>query len=91
MLSIQGSEGNDFHLAVECQFTKQVWRGIGESIGASHVWLRNSVVECFRNCNNNKDMEDYRALPTIINWSVWMTRNDVLFEGTNVLDFFCNT
>ena len=73
---------SNFHLGVECPYTKWVWKEIESKIHLNNLWNGELVETCLRNWCLNKDINGVRSLPLIVLWFIWKAKNQSCFDDT---------
>ena len=73
------SESN-FHLGVECSFSRSVWLELEFKLNIKNLWSCNSVNSCLKNWCLNVEVKHIRSLPVIVLWFLWKVRNQSFFE-----------
>ena len=73
------SESN-FHLGVECSFSRSVWLELEFKLNIKNLWSGNSVNSCLKNWCLNVEVKHIRSLHVIVLWFLWKTRNWSCFE-----------
>ena len=85
------------HLFLHCQYTQQIWQGVGLALKASFIWPGPNFMETFRLWFVERAYLPYKALPCIISWGVWLAINKTIFQDlriplevivANILDVF---
>jgi hypothetical protein len=67
------------HLLIHCRFTVSVWNSCLHLLSLTFNWKGDSVSKCFAAWHSNKLAPD--SLAALTCWSIWLERNQVLFEG----------
>ena len=71
---------SNFHLGVECPFTKSVWLYIEDKLNFMNLWIGDSVIACMKSWCLNMEVKHIRSLPIIVMWFLWKARNQSYFE-----------
>ena len=70
----------NYHIGVECPFTKSVWREIESKLNIKNLWYDDSILSCMKNCCLNDKVKQIRSLPVIVTWFIWKARNQSYFD-----------
>jgi hypothetical protein len=73
-------EESNLHLFLHCSFTSSVWREISSSLGPSFTWNGLTMSDALQNWLVDHQNHDFKALPLIICWGIWIARNHSIFE-----------
>ena len=73
------SESN-FHLGVECVFSKSVWFELESKLKIKNLWSGNLIISCLKHWCLNREVKHIRSLPVIVLWFLWEARNHSFFE-----------
>ena len=66
---------SNFHLGVDCPFTKSVWLDIEDKLNIRNLWTRELVVSCMKNWCLNMEVKHIRSLHIIVLWFIWKAQN----------------
>ena len=61
---------SNFHIGVECPFTRRVWSEIDSKLMIDNLWHGNSVINCMKNWCLNAEVRHIRSLPIIVSWFI---------------------
>ena len=70
----------NYHLGVDCPFTKSVWREIESKIKNNNLWFGDSILSCMKNWCFNDKVKQIRSLPIIVTWFIWKAKNQSCFD-----------
>ena len=76
---------SNFHLGVDCPFTKSVWLDIEDKLNFRNIWYVDSVIDCLKNWCLNMEVKHIRSLPIIVLWFIWKARNQSCFEDQSLM------
>ena len=76
---------SNFHLGVDCPFTKSVWLDIEYKLNFKNLWYGESVIACMKNWCLNMEVKHIRSLPIIVFWFSWKARNQICFEDHTLM------
>jgi hypothetical protein len=68
------------HLYMECKFAKQVGEDAISLIGGKERWAGDSVESAINSWKDDKEVAEHIALPTVVIWHIWFSRNSVIFR-----------
>ena len=74
------------HLFLRCNFAKACWA----SIGAAVITTR-PVLNIFNQIKEKLQVPFFMEIIIIMSWSIWLSRNDLIFRGTNASLASCLT
>lgn len=57
-------------------------------IGVKDSWL-GGVADCFKHWEQKPELKQFRALPLISSWGIWLVRNTGIFEDRFIPPFQC--
>ena len=77
----------NFHIGVECPFTRRVWSKIESKLKINNIWHGNLVTNCMKNWCHNVEVRHIRSLPVIVSWFIWKARNQCFFDDFNPLPY----
>jgi hypothetical protein len=67
-------------MLVGCHFALEVWHAaITLTVGVG-CWRGDSLEENLKQPWQNKRLEDFEALPLLVCWAFWTSRNEMLFK-----------
>ena len=69
------------HLFLGCPFSQQVWSEVISLLNLRSAWSGNSVEEALSSWWRDEGAQNHKAAPLIINWGIWIARNEVIFNG----------
>ena len=78
-LSELDAESN-YHLGVDCSFTKAVWMEIESKVNFNNLWIGDFVLPCLKNWFLNDKVKHIRSLPVIVSWFIWKAHNQSCFD-----------
>jgi hypothetical protein len=58
-----------------------VWLDLSQSYNQQFKWDKVSVLECLEAWLNDRANAYYKALPCYVLWGLWLTKNNMIFEG----------
>jgi hypothetical protein len=67
------------HLFTQCIFTRLVWDKIVQVNNINTAWNGISLTACFEHWFSSE--HNFKLLPPIVNWFIWLTRNLKIFEN----------
>ena len=70
----------NFHLGVDCSFTKSVWLIIENKLKIKNLWSGESVTECLKSWGLNSEVVHFKSLHVIVLWFILKSRNQSCFE-----------
>ena len=65
----------NFHLGVDCPFTKSVWLELEDKLKIRNLWSGDSVIACMKTWCLNLKVKHIRSLPIIVLWFIWKARH----------------
>ena len=68
------------HLFLGCCYVQQVWDFVLRSIRGLGVWKGDSIDDGFSSCFNDAQNPNFKALPVIVSWGIWLSRNAIIFQ-----------
>ena len=75
---------SNFHLGVDCPFTKSVWLDIEDKLNFRNLWYGESVTDCLKNRCLNMQGKHIRSLPIMVLWFLWKARYQSCFEDQSL-------
>ena len=78
---------SNFHLGVDCPFTKSVWLDIEDKLNFRNLWYGESMTDCLKNWCLNMEVKHIRSLPVIVLWFLWKARNQSYFEDQSLIPY----
>lgn len=73
---------NMSHLFISCPFSVQVWAEVSRRLNHGCIWQGETVNVVFHSWVSNSNNRNFKALPLIILWDVWIARNKFIFQET---------
>lgn len=62
-----------------------MWNEILKIIKVKGKWERESISECFKNQCLDRAASENKALPCTVAWTIWLARNEMIFQGKELL------
>ena len=61
---------SNYHLGVDCPFTKSVWIEIESKLNIKNLWTGDSILSCMKNWCYIDKVKQIRSLPVIVTWVI---------------------
>ena len=61
-----------------------MWDFISHVSGIQFIWVCQNLEEALESLTNNMDFKDYKSLPVILIWGVWLTTDKAIFENRHI-------
>jgi hypothetical protein len=79
-------------ISIQCYFTKEVCSTTKSINSGKEIWDED-MVEALENWLEDQEVrsEAHQPLPCFFSWVVWITRNEIRFQGENISPYkiFC--
>lgn len=72
------------HIFVHCRFTQAVWADICKHLELNVNWWGMDFHEAFQLWWTDHKLSMFRAVPCILAWGIWITRNKIIFQDSRV-------
>eukprot|EP00253_Pinus_taeda_P026822 PITA_26822 len=69
------------HLFLQCRATRSVWCNIKPHINYAGEWSGLDMIRAWTDWGKNKNGSKMINLPIIVNWAIWKSRNNIIFEN----------
>lgn len=76
----KSEEETNTHLFLDCTFTKSIWLEISRSLGPSLIWNGTNILEALQFWLAEQQNQNYKVLPLMVGWEIWLARNHAIFE-----------
>ena len=76
----KGDVETNYHLGVDCPYTKTVWKEIEAKFNLQNFWVGDSLLSCLKKWVLNIKVKAFRALPIVVSWFIWKARNNSCFD-----------
>jgi hypothetical protein len=68
------------HIFVSCSFSRDAWFEVLQISSGKNRWEQISLEECFFSWISNRYEKACKALPFIVIWGIYLSRN-IIFQG----------
>lgn len=72
------------HLFLHCRYTQEVWVEVCIVLGFTLGWQGGTVLEAFQHWWGEQRKTSFRAIPVILAWGIWISRNKSIFQDCRV-------
>ena len=71
---------SNFHLGVDCPFSRSVWFELEAKLHLQNLWYGDSVISCLKKWCLKEEVKNIVSLLVIVLWFIWKARNQSYFE-----------
>jgi hypothetical protein len=68
------------HILITCPFTIKVWTETSVSLKQNCLWAGESMESAWKTWTDTPGNKDFKALPLLISWGIWLARNSEIFK-----------
>jgi len=86
MLCKTGEESTS-HIFIHYPYAIQVWKDLNNWIGHPQLWIYNLMEEGLKAWFDTPVLKNFRVVPFITLWGLWLEKNKCIFEGTALPSF----
>ena len=70
------------------KYTKQVWLEVEQFTRVKNRWVGNSVEECLKSLMRQKELKEWKHVPCLTIWDLYLASNSILFVEKVVVPSF---
>jgi hypothetical protein len=72
-------------LLIQCPFATELWSKVLKLANGKGNWTGESISACFEGWYKGKSVKEHRALPCFVVLALWISRNEMTFQGKEIL------
>ena len=73
------------------KYTKKIWLEVEQSTTVKNRWVGKSIEECLKSLIRQKKLKEWKPVPCLTIWDLYLARNSFLFaEKVVVFSFQCS-
>ena len=65
----------------------RVWKEVEGNLGFTNLWLKGSLIDNFKEWFDKRELKNFRAVPYLVIWGIYLARNSSIFEDKQTPPF----